>query len=389
MKTFRLIIVLALFLGSFALDMSSAKNRAANSAYVSLNAELGKKEGYSTMNQQFAFPSGPEPSIYASPNFNYYLSVIGADGKEKIIGSETDTKSTSSFIGTGGACSPMSPVNVIISPNWFSKLPGWMQKYCSSNSCHFKTVTTLTYQQNAETLFQYTVNLAGGKTFRIILINGTDSTSNSNGNNQVDKNHINYQVVSHKQFNHTCLENLSTSIENIIDPLTKLLADLSLMREKASTLITVNKGRIKIAKDDLDKKNATKKKLVDAITILNSTIDKKNSDVKRKLCSKSKCKDELVSIRMSIVAESKLIEKEKKAIAAALEKAKNGKKKAIKNLLYQMNASYFYRVFAEKLVKGEAELITATTGNALKSTKSKIVKAFFPIAIEFSSLTAK
>merc|ERR1711957_197499 len=70
----RLIIVLALIFGSLALDMSSAKERSATSAYTTLYTKLGFTEGYKSMWGSYGVAAQSE-------SFQFYIEVVGANGK--------------------------------------------------------------------------------------------------------------------------------------------------------------------------------------------------------------------------------------------------------------------------------------------------------------------
>ena len=89
MKTFRIIIALALFLTSIAaLDMSSAKRRTETSAYVSLYTSLGLTSGFKSMAAE----------SYDDAIFEYFLMFNVGKGQKPInVGSQEDTQQRNGF----------------------------------------------------------------------------------------------------------------------------------------------------------------------------------------------------------------------------------------------------------------------------------------------------
>merc|ERR1712160_207842 len=131
-------------------------------------------------------------------------------------------------------------------------------------------------------------------------------------------------------------------------------------------------------KIDLEKFLKKKEALRKEIEIINANIDRKKTSVLTNQSLKAKCEDELMNLYLQIKAEE-----------ARIAAAKASKAEKVKLCFYYIEASFYYRVFAEKLVKTEADLVIATTGAALTATQTKIKTAFFPVLVNFATTVAK
>merc|ERR1712084_163243 len=97
---------------------------------------------------------------------------------------------------------------------------------------------------------------------------------------------------------------------------------------------------------------------------------------------KQTCDEEHVNLLLAIQTEELKIKKKNEEIAKNLANAKKARQAGLKKLFYWLEASYFYRVFAEKLVKNVADLDKACTDANIKS-------AFMPISVSFASAVSR
>merc|ERR1712083_20537 len=98
----------------------------------------------------------------------------------------------------------------------------------------------------------------------------------------------------------------------------------------------------------------------------------KKNEVKVTITQKQTCDEEHVNLLLAIKTEQEKIDKITKDIAKNLADAKKSRQEGLKKLFYWLEASYFYRVFVERLVKNVADLDKACVDATIKGTQTKI-----------------
>jgi len=375
MKTIRLIIVLALIFGSLALDMSSAKERSATSAYTTLYTELGFTEGYKSMQR-------PRRGGRAGPieTFSFFIRIAGAgpNGKSLDIGAGS-VQTTDKFVQNGGA------ITFPTTASLKALFPDWMKKKCTNEACTFQEIKSFTNLKNENYYYQVAL-LKDNKSFQIILTYGAENcyelgcVSHSKIYEQTQI-YINSFPVRTESFWRTI-----ASMKNDLGTALEFLNALKLDAKKRTAYWKEKNEKIKI---DLEKFLKKKEALRKEIEIINANIDRKKTSVLTNQSLKAKCEDELMNLYLQIKAEEARIAAAKVAAAKELALAKATKAEKVKLCFYYIEASFYYRVFAEKLVKTEADLVIATTGAALTATQTKIKTAFFPVLVNFATTVAK
>jgi len=373
MKTIRLIIVLALIFGSLALDMSSAKERSATSAYTTLYTELGFTEGYKSMQR-------PRRGGRAGPieTFSFFIRIAGAgpNGKSLDIGAGS-VQTTDKFVQNGGA------ITFPTTASLKALFPDWMKKKCTNEACTFQEIKSFTNLKNENYYYQVAL-LKDNKSFQIIY--GAENcyeigcVSHSKIYEQTQI-YINSFPVRTESFWRTI-----ASMKNDLGTALEFLNALKLDAKKRTAYWKEKNEKIKI---DLEKFLKKKEALRKEIEIINANIDRKKTSVLTNQSLKAKCEDELMNLYLQIKAEEARIAAAKVAAAKELALAKATKAEKVKLCFYYIEASFYYRVFAEKLVKTEADLVIATTGAALTATQTKIKTAFFPVLVNFATTVAK
>lgn len=132
-----------------------------------------------------------------------------------------------------------------------------------------------------------------------------------------------------------------------------------------------------------------KKKIEADIQRLNTIINNKKNDVRVTITQRTTCDEEHVNLLFAIETEEKKNKRDQQIIDKNLADAKKKRQEKLKELFYWLEASYFYRVFAERLVKNVAALDAATTEATIKGTQTKIKSAFKPIEVTFAAAVAK
>ena len=377
MKIIRLIIALSLILGSLALDMSSVKNRASTSAYVELYTELGFNSG---------FRQGPPASLNWNPEpekFQYYIQYTNPiDSKIKLVGDKS-TQTMLTFVDRIDGTISFKTTDA-----WNSLLPQFIKSKCNSTICKFTTNLVKSFSQGKSDNYFFTVVLQGqNKSFKIILTNGVDAVTDPS--NEVGLPTMTEQVNNYENATGGKKNQFAQHLILVIENYTNILKWINDIKKKQANLQNVYKANTIALEGKLEKKKEEKNKLVNEIDVLNTTIATQRTSITNLQSKKNKCNEELINIILQISNETKRIEKAKSQKAENIAKNTESRTKAIKNLFYYIEASYFYRVFAEKLIKKESEVLAAFTGTNFITTKTKIVNAFFPIPIDFASQSAK
>jgi len=372
MKTIRLIIVLALIFGSLALDMSSAKERSATSAYTTLYTELGFTEGYKSMWGSYGVAAQSE-------SFQFYIEVVGANGKAVKIG-EASVQNTDNFVQEVSSAITF-PTTAALK----ALFPAWMQTECTNQACTFHGIKSFTNLKNSNFYFQVELN-KNNKSFQIVITNGAEVATSPEA---VSKNTITQQTQKYANSKPIRTSEFWIAISNMKSNLDSVMEVLTLFKTNANGRTQYLAGVIKVLKASMEKDLKKKEALRKEIEIINANIDRKKTSVLTNQSLKAKCEDELMNLYLQIKAEEARIAAAKVAAAKELALAKATKAEKVKLCFYYIEASFYYRVFAEKLVKTEADLVIATTGAALTATQTKIKTAFFPVLVNFATTVAK
>lgn len=372
MKTIRLIIVLALIFGSLALDMSSAKERSATSAYTTLYTELGFTEGYKSMYGYVRRNATPK-------TFQFFISVMGANGKINEIGASS-VQNTPGFVQDVSAS-----ISFPTTPTLKALFPQWMQTECTNQACTFHGIKSFTNLKNSNYYFQVELN-KDNKSFQIVITNGARVSYSPE---VIPEDLIAKQSQIFASFKPARTQRFWNAITSMKDHLDAVMRTLNAFKIDVKGRTDWFKSQIALLKTDIGKQLKKKEALKKEIEIINANIDRKKTSILTKQSLKAKCEDELINLMLQIQAEEKRIAAATAAAALELSNAKKNKAEKIKLCFFYIEASFYYRVFAEKLVKTEADLIIATTGAALTATQNKIKTAFFPVLVTFAGVVAK
>merc|ERR1712151_462309 len=156
-----------------------------------------------------------------------------------------------------------------------------------------------------------------------------------------------------------------TQINAIRANLTSALETIKKAKEASKNLKAYWEGMIKTEETKL-------KKIEADISRLNTVITNKRNEVKATITQKQTCDEEHVNLLLAIQTEELKIKKKNEEIAKNLADAKKARQAGLKILFYWLEASYFYRVFAEKLVKNVADLDKLALTLLLKEPKLKL-----------------
>jgi len=383
MKTIRIIVLLAIiaFSAINTLDMSSAKTKASSSAYVAMYTELGFSTGFKNMEGLSSTRNRgrgrtPEKTELA----NFWLRYN--DGKKDIDIGSKNLLSTSTFIVYGS-----EEIMFDIRADW--PLPKFLEKYCSSlstskKSCSFsKTMAFILGMDEANFFLQ--VSIDKNHTFQIMIANGSEDKMD----NSICRATLEAMVEEHKKYIYQRNEEFYRIISEIISRLETTLRTFGQMKKIVAENKQYLENRIKEDEEKLKKLNSIKKRIAEEIKNLHTVINNKKNEVKLNIKKNANCQEEIVSINLAIFEEEKKKEKEEAKFAKNLKESKERRQKHLKTLFYWLEASYFYRVFAEKLVKDVAALDVATTDATIKGTQEKVIKAFKPITVLFASVSSK
>lgn len=375
MKIIRLTILLALIVASFALDMKSAKNRAANSAYVALYTELGLTSGFK------------EDSLVDAKNdviFKVYYT-WEENGKKKSLG-ESNPLSINNFVSYD---SVKVVINLPMRADLFSKLPAFLKSYCNTDFCKISGTTVFIAQKDENQYFalQFKDNKSVTHDLKIIVSNAMDGYVASKGT-VLQKNL--FKVIGtyeeQKEKETSAFSKIAIDLKHNLELLSNQLNFI----KKNGSKMTVNLEKdLKVYKDDLDKYQKLKTALETNILNLNKKIAADQEKITLQNTLKQKCLDEQITILKQIEDEQLEIRKSAEKIKNKLALSEKLKKESILALFYQLEASYYYRVFSERLIKKQEDIDAALTGKNLQTTQNKIINAFFPIPIKFSQPSSK
>merc|ERR1712032_402942 len=344
------------------LDMSSAKTKASSSAYVAMYTELGFSTGFKNMEGLSSTRNRgrgrtPEKTELA----NFWLRYN--DGKKDIDIGSKNLLSTSTFIVYGS-----EEIMFDIRADW--PLPKFLEKYCSSLSTSKKSCS---------------FSIDKNHTFQIMIANGSEDKMD----NSICRATLEAMVEEHKKYIYQRNEEFYRIISEIISRLETTLRTFGQMKKIVAENKQYLENRIKEDEEKLKKLNSIKKRIAEEIKNLHTVINNKKNEVKLNIKKNANCQEEIVSINLAILEEEKKKGKEEAKFAKNLKESKERRQKHLKTLFYWLEASYFYRVFAEKLVKDVAALDVATTDATIKGTQEKVIKAFKPITVLFASVSSK
>lgn len=373
MKTIRILIALALVIGALALDMSSLKRRTETSSYVAMYTALGLKYGYKQNINTYD---------YGDYFMEYIIKWKDANGKfHSASNSEycnkitTPTKYTLSF--------PYSQSD-------FNSFPDALKNFCTGGNCVITTANMLQYFENTDGgYFQIDYTYKKQNRAVYLFVQNTSDDPNCDPYDYYPKLYLKKQAEQFK------IESATVS-----DRFYEILSSMEVSCQRAITYLnqiksTIAEGRASVEKeikriqDRLDHYRKEKQQLEQSINISNKQIAELETKVNTALSDKRKCEEEKVDLNNRIEAEKIRIQQEKKKIADFIKQKEQERSDAVTQLFYRFESAYYYRVFAEKIVKTPAECTTAVDSKHMESTKEKLTKAFFPIKINFADPNAK
>lgn len=378
MKSIRIIIALSLILATIALDMSSAKRRASTSNYAAMTAELGLTSGYKTW--------GDNQSAGTSfPTVNFYLKFNVLKGQKPIsCGGTYAYKSTNNFNLDNNVSFP-------IDASW--PLPKeFKSTYCSTypGYCLVTDVKAFNLLQANEYYYAVTYTSKAGKEekFHIIITNGGEVTT-TGFMGKIGKPQMQAMADQYKNARASNIEFFLRKVNEIIQKSDYVIKDyegiVSIQNKKNKPLQDNLKEGKKYLENALNRKNT----LVNEIAALNAKIAQRDITIANTQSDREKCINELITLTQNLAVEEAKVaaaEAKKKADIAA---KKAEKAKVIKKVFYYLEACYFFRVFAEKLIKAEADVDAALTGAHVKTTEKKLQTAFYPIKVQFANAGTK
>jgi hypothetical protein len=355
--------------------MSSAKRRTQTSNYASLTAELGFSSGYKTWGSENDDPS------YSSVPVEYYLE-FKENGKTITSGSFDNNESTNSF-------NLNDQIFFFIGSNW--ALPSEFKKnYCSQGPrCTVDKIKSLNLMKSDNYYFvvNYTTKNGKADSFKIILVNGAELTSEDDwtvGKVELEKmaNVFSTQKLSNYQYFAEKVNLIIGNCEKVVKTYQRILSIFN--KEKKRRDLEYNE-----AKKTYEKYVSDKQKLEQEIKALNDKIAARDIEISNTLSDKEKCINEHISLVKELNIEEIIYDNAVKKKAEDLAKLRAEKAQTIKRVFYFLEASYFFRVFAEKLIKAEADVSAALTGAHIKTTEQKLAKAFYPIKVQFANSSGK
>ena len=368
MKIIKLTIVLAMIFGSLALDMSSTKRRTTTSAYVALYTSLGFEYGYK------AYGS-------FSPNviFQYYISFETSPGTFKAVGQDTPLRSSKFFMNNALILSMTNAVKV--------NLPAWLQSYCKTdNQCSFaaSNLTSFTQLENGDSYFLVGIKGDDKKTHKI-QINFTN-VSKDFARDTIPTFKLSAITGEYANLNSGLRQAFNDVTQSAANHILKIRTNLEQLIE--SSVYSLN-TQLKDLKTQIEEFITKKETLTKELTNIQSQITTNAKDIQKKKDLKSLCLEELQNIIIEISAEEKIIKskKEEKELKIAENKVK--KEGAEKVLFYWLEASYFYRVFGEKLVKSEKDVPAVLLPENFTVFSNKIKSAFYPRQFLFADANKK
>jgi len=380
MKTFRIIIALALFLTSIAaLDMSSAKRRTETSAYVSLYTSLGLTSGFKSMAAE----------SYDDAIFEYFLMFNVGKGQKPInVGSQEDTQQRNGFDDFNG-----EGVSFYINNSWKNIPADFKKKFCNEfDECLilYKDLKgfTLLSSHNFYYAVTYLNSLGKEDRFHIILTNGAEVRTN-NDIIVVTRVQMEAQETS-------IISNAQKIDAEFLRYVNQVISSSNDVILKYNEMLEQNDKSIKNSARNLEnneKKLKTfiekKKNLENEITTLNLKIAEREIKINNTNAEKQKCNNEYINLIFLRDQEELKVKAKKEQLVKDIADRKVLKSKALKKIFYYLEACYFYRLFGEKLIKAEADLDPALTGKNVKTTEAKLAKAFYPIKFQIAETGSK
>ena len=377
MKIIRLTILLALIVASFALDMKSAKNRAANSAYVALYTELGLTSGFKE-----------DSLVDANDDNNVIFKVYYTweeNGKKKSLG-ENNPLSINKIVSYD---SIKVLINLPMRTDLFSKLPAFLKSYCNTDFCKISGTTVFISQKDENQYFslQFIDKKSVTHDLKNIVSNAIDGYVNSKGTViQSDLLDVIDTYDTQKRFETSAFSKIAIDLKHNLELLS---SQLRTIENNGSGNTETLKKNLKMYKDDLEKYLKQKIALETNILSLNKKIAADQEKINLQITLKQKCLDEQITLLKQIEDEQLNMARTEANIKNKVALNEKLKQDSILSLYYQLEASYFYRVFSERLIKNKEGIEPALTGKNLQTTQNKIINAFFPIPIKFSQPSSK
>jgi hypothetical protein len=340
--------------------------------------ELGFSSGFKTLSGTgFNFGSPTQPLVHEEAK--YWIRVNDSKGKELNLGDKSQG-STANFIIDGFAA-----IQFDIKSSWMTGMPDWLKKHCNTNSCTVNTAETFFLSHTAGEMYFNVGMYEKGQSFKIMVSNGSETKESG----MISKNKLKKQEQKFEELFYKRNQTFWNQINAIRANLDSALSLLKKAKEAAKNLKAYWEGMIKTEEDKLKKLRDDKKKIEADIARLNTVITTKKNEVTDTMKQKRTCDEQQVNLLLAIQAETKALKAAQKVIDDNLAKAKKAREEAIKKLFYWLEASYFYRVFAERLVKNTKDLAAATLEATIAGTQAKIKSAFMPIKVNFATASAK
>lgn len=366
MKTFRILICLSLVILSFSLELSSMNKRTEASTYIALLNSLGLKYGYKE--------EAGQQSSFDDSYFKIYLQIDGKD-----IGKDDQT-----------ICSYFLRRNYLdiqINPSWKSSLPTYMK--CNDYSCEipFKVLNNFVYQgngDNGEFVIQLT-DKSVKREFKIIITNVANYVSNDTVSvsrcQQEESKFVSLYSEKMKEIQEP-IQRVVLNIEDVIRTLDVYSRDVKEQLDRLKGELSNMQRRWKMAEEDKAKIDKQLTEVVLKISTRNMLINVIKSDIQKN-------DNDRASAGVALAYHIALIKKKEQDKANLIKKLTEQKNVQIERFFYYLEASYFYRVFPTKLIAAQSDVENAINKANSDSTKSKIIKAFYPIKVQFSAEQVK
>jgi hypothetical protein len=315
-----------------------------------------------------------------SEEAKYWIRV--SDGKKEIDIGEKATLETSNFV-----LGPEADINFNIRAAWLGKMPDWLKKKCPADTtiCTVSDASTFYLSNNSGEWFFNVTLMNSNQSFKIMIGNGSETPISG----YISRNKLNEQEQKWKKLQYSRNAIFWQRINLIKANLSQALNLLKNAKQAASDLKKFWEGMVKNEEARLKKLLEEKKKIEADIQRLNTIINNKKNDVRVTITQRTTCDEEHVNLLFAIETEEKKNKRDQQIIDKNLADAKKKRQEKLKELFYWLEASYFYRVFAERLVKNVAALDAATTEATIKGTQTKIKSAFKPIEVTFAAAVAK
>jgi hypothetical protein len=354
--------------GSLALDMSSTKRRTTTSAYVALYTSLGFENGYKTLGNK-------DPTD--APLYEYYLSNDKNEFKEL---EKADSLKSAEFIyaNDGGYLA------VSMNDSIYKKCPLWFQGYCKyDHHCRFP-INVISSMISITTIPPYfNVDIVGkdGKKFQF-KINFTN----------VDESGVEPAIDLYSLPNFTeRFEDLRTELskdfsDNIhaanldISDIIRYLKKLKDLKKKSDDV----DEELKKPKKMLEEANAEHKRLTESMATIQKQIATNLKETNILVVKKIDCLHQLQNTFSEIDVEEIKNKKDRNSLDLLINENKVEKDNREKLLFYWLEASYYHRVFGEKLLKSENDVPAALLPENFVVFTNKIKNAFYPQLVTFA-----